>query len=105
MDPAMDEIALFKDVGDVKLTVPVLDGFDKLLFDFVQITVAKSGFKEDESDNIAARISQKVFQQGQMLGKLDNHQQVTICVSHRPRQISVRIELLGLTQEELFDAT
>lgn len=102
----MDEVLQFKIVGDVRLTVPLAQGFDKILFDFVQMAATKSGFREEESDKIASKISQKAFSASRLMSGHGNHQQVEIFMSHRPGQIAVQINFpdSSFSEEELFEA-
>src|SRR5438093_1088135 len=91
----MDEVNQFKEQGYVRLIVPVAEGFEKILFDLVQITANKSGFDGSFSQRIAEEISQKVFHTIQTGIDHKNHQEVEISMSHRPGEITVKTEVPG----------
>jgi hypothetical protein len=96
----MDEVNQFKEQGSVRLTVPLAQGFDKILFDLVQITAVKSGFDGPFSRRIAEQISQKVFRRTHAHSDQRNHQQVEVIVSHSPGQITIRTAISGSTLSE-----
>jgi hypothetical protein len=96
----MDEVNQFKEQGNVKLAVPLAHGFEKILFDLVQITANKSGFDGSFSQRIAEEISQKVFCKVQTGTDHKNHQQVEVSMSHGPGQITIRTEIPGLSFKE-----
>jgi hypothetical protein len=105
-DCDMDEVNQFKKQGDVRLTVPLAQGFEKILFDLVQITANKSGFDELFSQRIAEEISQKVFHRIQTGTDHKNHREVEISMSHGPGQITVKTEVSGsnFSEEVQFKA-
>jgi hypothetical protein len=102
----MDEVNQFKEQGNVRLTVPLAQGFEKILFDLVQITANKSGFDGSFSHRIAEEISQKVFHRIQTGTDHKNHQEVEISMSHGPGQITVKTEVFGsnFSEEVQFKA-
>ena len=91
----MDEVNQFKEQGNVKLAVPLAQGFEKILFDLVQMTANKSGFDGSFSQRIAEEISQKVFCKVQTGTDHKNHQQVEVSMSHGPGQMTVKTEVSG----------
>ena len=91
----MDEVNQFKEQGNVKLTVPLAPGFEKVLFDLVQITAIKSGFDGSFSRRIAEQVSQRIFHKVQAGVNQKNHQQVEVTMFHCPGEISVRSEISG----------
>jgi len=100
----MDDVTQFKEEGDVKLTVPLAQGFDRILFDFIQITASKSGFDGPASNQIAERVSKKVFEKIEIGDEGRNHQEVEVSMSHRRGQITIKTEILALNfcEEEQF---
>jgi hypothetical protein len=91
----MDEVNQFKEQGNVRLTVPLAEGFEKILFDLVQITANKSGFDGSFSHRIAKEISQKVFHRIHTGTDHQNHQEVEVSMSHSPGQMIVKAEVSG----------
>jgi hypothetical protein len=94
-DCDMDEVNHFKEQGNVKLTVPLAPGFEKVLFDLVQITAIKSGFDRSFSRRIAEQVSHKIFHRIQPGTNQKNHQLVEVNMFHCPGEISVRSEISG----------
>src|SRR5207249_9428428 len=78
----MDDATQFKAAGDIKLTVPLAKGFDKILFDFIQIAASKSGFDGKASKQIAERMSKKIFAKIQIDDQAKNHQELVMLLSH-----------------------
>jgi len=100
----MDDVTYFKEDGDVKLTVPLAQGFDKILFDFIQITASKSGFDGRASSQIAERVSKKIFEKFQIADESKNHQELKVSMSHRRGQLTIKTEIpgSGFSEEEQF---
>jgi hypothetical protein len=100
----MDELTRFKEVGEVKLTVPLVKGFDKILQDVIRITVVKSGFNPEDSGKIAEWVSSRVFEKLLPTNENDNHRQIEILLAHRPGQITIKtaIPSLGYNEVEEF---
>src|SRR5437867_4999721 len=90
----MDDATQFKAAGDIKLTVPLAKGFDKILFDFIQIAASKSGFDGKASKQIAERISKKIFAKIQIADQAKNHQEVEIFMSHGRGEITIKTDIL-----------
>lgn len=100
----MDEPAQFKQVGNVCLTVPLAQGFHKILFDFIRLTASKSGFDRENSERIAEKISAKVFGSFSTTPGPANGHPVEVSVFHCPGQIIVKTEIIALcfSDEEAF---
>ena len=100
----MDELAQFKQIGNVRLSIPLAQGFDKVLFDFIRLAASKSGFDGENSSRIAEKISAKVFGKLSSTPDSGNNQPVEISLSHRPGQITIKAEILALSfcEEEEF---
>ena len=100
----MDEPAQFKQAGNVCLTVPLAQGYHKILFDFIRLTASKSGFARQDSERIAERISAKVFGKVPTGSGLGNGQMAEVSVVHQPGQITVKTEIIALSfsEEEAF---
>ena len=93
----------FKANGDLTLKLPLALGFERLLHDFLRITVSKSGFTESESNRIAEKISESL--RAKMVSNEDERQ-VEIALSHRPGKVTIRtrIEDLNIAEEQQFTA-
>ncbi len=56
----MDQFPLFNVPGKINLTVPLKQGFDKVLYQFLRLSILKSGLELKESERIAESISQLI---------------------------------------------
>jgi hypothetical protein len=100
----MDEPAQFKQAGNLSLTVPLAQGFHKILCDFIRLAASKSGFDRENSSRIAEKISAKVFGKVPMTPEVGNSQPVEVSLVHRPGQIIIKTEIVALSfsEEEEF---
>jgi hypothetical protein len=100
----MENVSQFKLDGDVSLTVPLTEGFDKVLYDFVQMTVSKSGFEGDASTRIAGKISRLVLEKMEGVRKRRKRAHVVLLVAHGRGHVTIRttIDELSFSKEEKF---
>ena len=52
----MERVPQFKMDGDLSLSVPVAQGFDKILHDFVLLAASRSGFASEDSSRMASKV-------------------------------------------------
>ncbi|MCI0418511.1 MAG: hypothetical protein L0387_05315 [Acidobacteria bacterium] len=100
----MDRVPQFMMDGDLSLTVPLTQGFDKILHDFVLMTASRSGFASEDSNRMAAKVSNLLLEQ--MKGVLDNGStaQLQLTLAHRPGHVTITttIAALSFSREEHF---
>ena len=102
----MDRVSYFKLGGDLSLTVPLTQGFDRILHDFIQMVVSKSRFESDESGRIAARVSNLVREKirgAQKTGKT-GHAEISMTHGQGHIRIKTTIQELGFEKEEKFQS-
>jgi hypothetical protein len=100
----MERVPQFKMDGDLSLSVPMAQGFDKILHDFVLLTASKSGFASEDSSRIADQISSLLREQ--MKGLLDNGRpaQLQLTLTHHPGRVTITttIAAINFSREEHF---
>ena len=53
----MERVPQFKIDGDLSLSLPVAQGFEKTLHDFVLLATSRSGFTTEDSSRVAGQSS------------------------------------------------
>ena len=100
----MERVPQFKMDGDVSLSVPVAQGFDKILHDFVLLAASRSGFASEDSSRMASRVSDLL--QEQLKGLLENGRpaELQISLSHHPGRLTITstIAATNFSKEEHF---
>jgi len=100
----MERVPQFKMDGDLSLSVPMAQGFDKILHDFVLLTASKSGFAGEDSSRIADQISDLLREQ--MKGLVDNGRpaQLQLTLTHHPGRVTITttIAAINFSREEHF---
>ena len=100
----MEKIPQFKMDGDLSLTVPVAQGFDKILHDFVLLAASRSGFPSEDSSQMANKVSGLLREQ--LKGLLQNGRpaQLQITLTHHPGRLTITstIAATNFSREEHF---
>ncbi len=100
----MERVPQFKMDGDLSLSVPVAQGFDKILHDFVLLAASRSGFASEDSSRMASKVS-TLFQE-QLKGLLENGRpaQLQISLTHHPGRLTITstIAATNFSREEHF---
>jgi hypothetical protein len=102
----MDPMSQFKVDGDLSLTVPLSQGFEKVLYDFVQMTARKSGFEGDDPSRIAGQISDLIQEKMKKAEQTGQKAHVAVLVEHGRGYVTIRttIHELSFSKEEKFQA-
>lgn len=100
----MERVPQFKMDGDLSLTVPVMQGFDKILHDFILLAASRSGFASEDSSNMAERIASLLRQH---LGTIPNNghpAQLQLTLAHHPGRVTIKttIAAINFSKEEHF---
>jgi hypothetical protein len=100
----MERVPQFKMDGDLSLTVPVTQGFDKILHDFILLTASRSGFASEDSSHMADRIAGLLRQH---LGTIPNNGhpvQLQLSLAHHPGRVTIKttIAAINFSKEEHF---
>ena len=100
----MEKVPQFKMEGDLSLSVPVAQGFDKILHDFVLLAASRSGFQTEDSSRMANKVSGLLREQ--LKGVLDNGHpaQLQITLTHHPGRLTITstIAATNFSREEHF---
>ena len=100
----MERVPQFKMDGDLSLSVPVAEGFDKILHDFVLLAASRSGFASEDSSRMASNVS--ALLQEQLKGLLENGRpaQLQISLTHHPGRLTITstIAATNFSREEHF---
>ena len=100
----MERVPQFKMDGDVSLSVPVAQGFDKILHDFVLLAASRSGFASEDSSRMASRVS--ALLQEQLKGLLENGRaaELQVSLTHHPGRLTITstIAATNFSKEEHF---
>jgi hypothetical protein len=102
----MERVPQFKMDGDVSLSVPVAQGFDKILHDFVLLAASRSGFASEDSSRMASQVS--ALLQEQLKGLIENGRrrpaQLQISLTHHPGRLTITstIAATNFSKEEHF---
>src|SRR5262245_50394887 len=100
----MEHVPQFKMDGDLSLSVPITQGFDKILHDFVLLAASRSGFASDESSRMARQVAGLLLEQ--MRGLPDNGRptQLQLTITHHPGSVTITttIAAINFSREEHF---
>jgi hypothetical protein len=100
----MEHVPQFKMDGDLSLSVPVAQGFDKILHDFVLLAASRSGFASEDSSRMASKVSALLREQ--LKGLLENGRpaQLQISLTHHPGRLTITstIAATNFSREEHF---
>jgi hypothetical protein len=100
----MEHVPQFKMDGDLSLSVPVAQGFEKILHDFVLLAASRSGFASEDSNRMAGQISSLLREQ--MTGLPDNGRppQVQLTLTHHPGRVTITtsIAAINFSKEQHF---
>ena len=100
----MERVSQFKMDGDLSLSVPMTQGFDKILHDFVLLAASRSGFASEDSSRMAGQVSSLLREQ--MKGLPDNGRppQLQLTLTHHPGRITITttIAAINFSKEEHF---
>ena len=100
----MERVPQFKMDGELSLSVPVAQGFDKILHDFVLLAASRSGFASEDSSRMASKVSALLREQ--LKGLLENGRpaQLQISLTHHPGRLTITstIAATNFSREEHF---
>ena len=100
----MERIPQFKMDGDLSLSVPMTQGFEKILHDLVLLTASRSGFASEDCRRMAGQVSSLLGEQ--MKGLPDNGRpaELQLTLSHHPGRITITatIAALNFSRKEHF---
>jgi predicted naringenin-chalcone synthase len=102
----MDSGSQFKVDGDLSLTVPLAQGFDKILHDCIRMIVSKSGFEAQSASQIASRITNLVLEKTRKAAQKAKKAHVEVFMSHGRGHVTIKttIHELHFSKEETFQA-
>jgi hypothetical protein len=100
----MERVPQFKMDGDLSLTVPMTQGFDKILHDFILLAASRSGFASEDSSHMADRIASLLRQN---MGAIPNNgrpAQLQLTLAHHPGRVTITttIAAINFSKEEHF---
>ncbi|MBM3802417.1 MAG: hypothetical protein FJW26_08940 [Acidimicrobiia bacterium] len=100
----MERVPQFKLDGDLSLTVPLTQGFDKILHDFVLLTAERSGFASQESSRMAIRISSLMQERIGIFHGNGHPAQLQLTLTHHPGRLTITttIAALNFSRQEHF---
>ena len=100
----MERVPQFKMDGDLSLIVPLSQGFEKILHDFVLLAASRSGFASDDSSRMASKVSGLLQEQLGVLPDNGRPAQLQLSLTHRPGRVTIttKIAAINFTQEEHF---
>ncbi|MGH9427577.1 MAG: hypothetical protein ACRD2L_14895 [Terriglobia bacterium] len=100
----MERVPQFKTDGDLSLTVPMTQGFEKILHDFVLLTTSRSGFADEDSSHMADRVASLLRQQMGALPDNGRPAQLQLTLTHRPGRVTITttIAAINFSKEEHF---
>jgi len=100
----MERVPQFKMDGDLSLSLPMAQGFEKILHDFVLLATSRSGFTTEDSSRMAEQFSSLLREQ--MKGLPDNGRppQLQLTLTHHPGRITITttIAAINFSKEEHF---
>ena len=100
----MERVPQFKMDGDLSLSIPMTQGFDKILHDFVLLTASRSGFASEDSSRMAGQVSSLLREQ--MKGLPDNGRpaQLQLTLTHHPGRVTITttIAAINFSRKEHF---
>jgi len=100
----MERVPQFKMDGGLSLSVPMTQGFDKILHDLVLLTASRSGFESEDSSRMAGKVASLL--QEQMKGLPDNGcpAQLQLTLTHHPGRVTITttIAAINFSREEQF---
>jgi len=102
----MESVSQFKVDGDLSLTVPLAQGFDKILHDCIRMIVSKSGFEVENASRIASRITNLVLEKTRRAAPKAKKAHVEVFMSHGRGHVTIKttIHELRFSKEETFQA-
>ena len=100
----MERVAQFKLDGDLSLSVPVAQGFEKILHDFVLLAASRSGFPNEDSNRVAGQISSLLREQMKKLPDNGQPPQLQLTLTHHPGRVTITttIAAINFSNEEHF---
>ena len=100
----MERVSQFKMDGDLSLTVPMAQGFEKTLHEFVRLTACRSGFADEASSHMADRVASLLRQQMGALPDNGRPAQLQLTLTHHPGRITITttIAAISFSKEEHF---
>ena len=100
----MERVPQFKMDGDLSLSIPMTQGFEKILHDLVLLTASRSGFASEDSSRMAGQISSLLREQ--MKGLPDNGRpaQLQLTLTHHSGRVTITttIAAINFSREEHF---
>src|SRR2546426_10025234 len=95
-DRNMERIPQFKMDGDLGLSVPMTQGFDKILHDFVLLTASRSGFASEDSIRMADQVSNLLREQMKELLDDGRPAQLQLTLSHHPGRVTITTTIAAI---------
>jgi hypothetical protein len=100
----MECVPQFKMDGDLSLTIPVAQGFEKTLHDFVLLATSRSGFTNEDANRMAVQFSGLLREQMKGLPDNGHPPQLQLTLTHHPGRITITttIAAINFSKEEHF---
>ena len=100
----MERVSQFKMDGDMTLSVPITQGFDKILHDFVLLAASRSGFASADSSRMAGTVSSLLREQMGTLPDNGRPAQLQLTLTHQPGRVTITttIAATNFSREEHF---
>ena len=100
----MERVPQFKIDGDLSLSVPITQGFDKILHDFVLLTAARSGFASEDSNRMAVQVSGLLREQMKTVPDNGRPAQMQLSLTHHPGRVTITtsIPAINFRREDHF---
>ena len=100
----MERVSQFKMDGDLSLSVPMTQGFDKILHDFVLLAASRSGFASEDSSRMAGQVSSLLREQLKGLPDNGHPAQLQLTLTHHPGRVTITttIAAINFSREEHF---
>src|SRR4026207_2315169 len=98
----MERIPQFKMDGDLSLSVPMAQGFEKTLHDFVLLATSRSGFTSEEASRLANQISSLLREQMKGLPNNGRPAQLQLTLPHHAGHVTITtaIAAINFSREE-----
>ena len=102
----MERIPQFKMDGDLSLSVPMTQEFDKILHDFVLLTASRSGFTSEDASRMADQISSLLQEQMKGVPNNGGRAQLQLALTHHAGRVTITttIAAINFSREEHFQA-